>query len=657
MFFDAVLSGLSMVIAWPTLGYLGLGVLLGLFFGAVPGLSGLVGMAILLPFTFGMEPAPAFAFLLGMYAVTTTSDTLASVLLGVPGTAASQATILDGYPLARKGEAARALGAAFTVSGIGGVLGAIILALSIPLVEPLILAVSEPEFFALGILGMIMVGALAGRAMMKGLTAACLGLLLATIGFAEFSGEPRYTFGSNYLLDGVPILPLVLGLFAIPEIMDLALSNTSISKVAKTDVKSGMMRGIRDAFKHWWLGLRCTFIGVYIGMLPGLGGAIVDWVAYGHAVQSAKDKSQFGKGDIRGVIAPEAANNAMKGGALLPTIAFAIPGSASMAILLGAFIIQGLQPGPQMLISKLDISFSLVWSLALANILGAAALLIWGNQVAKLTFIKGHYLVPFVLIFVFMGSWIDRSSLGDWVLLLIFGLLGYAMKKGGWARPPLVLGYILGSIMETALHLSIQTDGYGAFTRPIVLVITVLIVISLIMAIRRHRNDDRPVEDSESEGGLVHYPAFSMPVALAVLGAFVFAGITALAWPFGAQLFPLVAVIGGLSFCAVVVFSDYRNLGAVKLGTNPALRRINNTDLAGAAKFGAALLGIVLGMLVVGQFAALVLFVAFYLWYWGKFGWKIIGAYTIAAAGVLYVIFQLVVPVVWRESPFFSLFS
>lgn len=685
MYFDAVLSGLEMVLAWQTLGYLCLGVLLGLFFGAVPGLSGLVGMAILLPFTFGMEAAPAFAFLLGMYAVTTTSDTLASVMLGVPGTAASQATILDGYPLAKKGEAARALGAAFTVSGIGGVLGAVMLALSIPLVEPLILAVSEPEFFALGVLGLTMVGALAGRSMMKGLAGACLGLLLATVGFAEFSGEVRYTFGHTYLLDGIPILPLVLGLFAIPEIIDLAVSNSSISKVEKTNVRSGMMRGIRDAFTHWWLALRCTFIGVYIGMLPGLGGSIVDWVAYGHAVQSAKDKSQFGKGDIRGVIAPEAANNAMKGGALLPTIAFGIPGSASMAILLGAFLIQGLQPGPQMLISKLDISFSLVWSLALANILGAAALLIWGNQVAKLTFIKGHYLVPFVLLFVFMGSWIERSHVGDWVLLLIFGLLGYVMKKGGWARPPLVLGYILGNIMETALNLSIQTDGYGAFTRPIVMVLCVLIALTLIMAVRRHRadkaarDDNRPIEDSESEGGLVHFPALSLPVSLCVLGAFVYAGIAALGWPFGAKLFPVTVLCVGLFFAVVVVAGDVRNTatlkaaaraggsgglggsggsgGAVPAAPHPTLRRLDAATIVPAAKLGVGLMAVLLAMLLVGQFVALLGFVALYGIFWGKFGWKTVIAYTLASAAVLYVLFQLVVPVVWYESPFFSLFS
>ncbi len=648
-----------MVVVWPAIGYLGLGIVLGMFFGAVPGLSGLVGMAILLPFTIGMDTASAFAFLIGMYAVTTTSDTLASVLLGVPGTAASQATILDGYPLAQKGEAARALGAAFTVSGIGGLLGAIMLALSIPIVEPLILAVSDPEFFVLGILGLTMVGALSGHSMLKGLTAACLGLLLATIGFAEFSGQPRYTFDFIYLLDGVPILPLVLGLFAIPEILDLAISDGSISRVKRTEVKGGMMTGVRDAFKHWWLGLRCTVIGVYIGMLPGLGGAIVDWVAYGHAVQSSKDKSQFGKGDIRGVIAPEAANNAMKGGALLPTIAFAIPGSASMAILLGAFTIQGLQPGPQMLISELDVTFSLIWSLAIANVAGALALLVWGNQLAKLTFVKGHILVPAVMQFIFMGSWIERSDMGDWILLLGFGALGYLMKKGGWSRPPLVLGYILGKIMESALHISIQTHSMGSFSRPIVLAMIALLILTLYVAYRRHKTNQLntdPLEDSESEGGSVHHPSLSIPVSMGALLVFLAAGATALGWSYGSKLFPLTVIAVGIALALSVVLSDVRNLALMKRGANTALRPIVASEMGNAMKFVLLLLGVLLAALVVGQYLALIAFVGIYLWFWGRYSPRIIALYCALSAIGLYGLFEVVVPVIWYQPLFFTLF-
>ncbi len=430
--FEALLTGLVQVFQWPAIGYLFLGILIGIWLGAVPGLGGVIGLVLLLPFTFGMEPVPAFALLLGMYAVTTTSDTIASVMLGIPGTAASQATILDGYPLAQKGQAARAFGAAFTVSAFGGVFGALVLAVSLPLVLPIIIAFGSPELFMLGMLGLAMVGSLSGGSILKGLIVAMLGLWMTTIGYAETEAIPRFWFGTTYLLDGLPLIPVVLGLFAIPELMELAIRNISISRVPKDQAGGGgMLEGIKDAGRHWWLVLRCSLLGTYVGMLPGLGAAIVDWIAYGHAVQSAKDKSQFGQGDIRGVIAPEAANNATKGGALIPTVAFGIPGSLGAAILLGALLIQGLRPGPDMLTTELHITFSMVWTIVFANITVAGLLMIWSKQVAKVAFLPGHLLVPGVIVFVFMGAWLGGASMGDWISCLTMGVLGFIMKRGG----------------------------------------------------------------------------------------------------------------------------------------------------------------------------------------------------------------------------------
>lgn len=657
--FHAVIDGLLLVVQWPALGYLFVGVLLGMFFGAVPGLSGLVGMAILLPFTFGMDPGSAFAFLLGMYAVTTTSDTLASVLLGVPGTAASQATILDGYPLAQKGEGARALGAAYTVSMVGGVLGAVFLAVSIPVVKPLILSFAEPEFFMLAVLGLTMVGSLSGGSIYKGLASACFGLLLAMIGYSAFGGVPRYTFGENYLLDGLPLVPVVLGLFALPEMIDLAGRGASISRVPQAG--SGMMDGVRDAIHHWWLGLRCTALGVYVGMLPGLGGSIVDWVAYGHAVQSAKDKSGFGKGDIRGVIAPEAANNAMKGGALLPTIAFAIPGSASMAILLSAFLIQGLEPGPAMLTSRLDISFSLVWTLAIANILGAALLMAWGNQVAKITFLPGHYLVPAVLLFVFMGSWIGNGVFGDWISLLLFGLIGWVMKLSGWARPPMVLGFILGIIMENGLHIGVQTHGWGFLSRPIVLIIILLIVLTMVAAWRRFaKNRAAGTLIEVGDGAENENPAISLPFDIVLFVVFVGGAINALYWPAAAEFMPLAATLPAIVLMLVVIWRDVKALRdrrSARAQKDADLATPESAALRRGGVFYIWLVGIPAATLIVGQFVAMLGFVALYLRVWGKVGWLMTAAYTAGSAAMLYVLFNMVVPVMWYESPFYSLFN
>ena len=408
-------------------------------------------------------------------------------MLGIPGTAASQATILDGYPLAQKGQASRAFGAAFTVSAFGGVFGALILAVSLPLILPIILSFNSPELFMLGVLGLAMVGSLSGGSIIKGLAVASLGILLSTVGYAESIAIPRYHFGTDYLTDNLPLIPVVLGLFAIPEIMELAIRNTSISKIPEGQTEGGgMLEGVRDAFRHWWLALRCAAIGTYVGMLPGLGAAIVDWVAYGHAVQSAKDKSQFGKGDIRGVIAPEAANNATRGGSLVPTVAFGIPGSLGTAILLGALFIQGLKPGPEMLTSQLHVTFSMVWAIVIANIVVAVLLMFLSRQVAKVAFLPGHLLVPGVILFVFMGAWLGGASLGDWISCLVFGILGFVMKRGGWPRPPLVLALILGSLMENSFQISMSSHGgiSWLWQRPIVLIIGGLIFITIFLAAR-----------------------------------------------------------------------------------------------------------------------------------------------------------------------------
>lgn len=656
--FEAVLAGLVSVVAWPAIGWLALGVMIGLYFGAVPGLSGLVGMAILLPFTFGMEPVSAFAFLLGMFAVTTTSDTIASVLLGIPGTAASQATILDGYPMAMRGEAARAFGAAFTVSAVGGLLGAVMLGLSIPIVKPLILSFAQPEFFLLGLLGLAMVGSLSGGSMIKGLIAALFGLTLSYVGYSVTGGTPRYWMGMTYLLDGIPLIPIVLGLFALPEVLDLAIRDSSISRVPRDQAKSSILDGVRDAVRNWWLVIRSTAIGVYVGMLPGLGGSIVDWVAYGHVVQSSRDKSQFGKGDVRGVIAPETANNAMKGGALIPTVAFGIPGSASMAILLGALLIQGLQPGPQMLTTNLNITFSMMWTLVIANVAGAVLLMMWGSQISKVTFLRGHLIVPVVCMFVFMGAWLANNSPGDLAALLIFGMVGYLMKQGGIPRPPLVLGFILGPIMEDALHITMSGyTGAELAQRPISMVILACVILTIGFAaraaLRRHRTrktDTKLQKFGETE---TWDPRISLFMLLVITAVFVYALIPAISWPDDVGRIPMVTAIPGIALCVVALILAVRrksvgaekDTGAVALAT-PVLGR--------AAYFFVWLGGAALATMIAGQLVALPLFMGLYILVWGGYKWWLGAAYAGVGLAFLYVMFDEIVAVIWYPSLIFG---
>ena len=353
--------------------YLAAGCLMGLVLGIVPGIGGLAGTAMLLPFTFNMDPYAAFALLLGLGSTTATGDPIPAVLFGVPGGAASAATVLDGFPMAKRGEAGRALSACYMSSMMGGIFGACLLAVSIPILRPVMLFLGSPELLAFAVLGISMVAILSGNAPLRGLAAGCLGIMIAMIGTDPQSGTLRWTFNSLYLWDGLPLTPLLLGIFALPELCDLLITRTAIAAgFEKADIYKGQWQGVKDCLTHWWLIVRCSWIGGGIGSIPGISASVVDWLAYGHALKTEKGAAlTFGKGDVRGVIASESSNNAKEGGALVPTIAFGVPGSATMAILLGAFLIHGLVPGPDMLHKNLDITYSMVWSVALANILGA----------------------------------------------------------------------------------------------------------------------------------------------------------------------------------------------------------------------------------------------------------------------------------------------
>ncbi len=658
---EGMLEGLVIAFSWPSPLYLLLGILMGIWIGAVPGLGGAVGLALMLPFTFGMDTAPAFALLLGMYAVTSTADSISSIMFGIPGTVASQATILDGYPLTKKGEGARALGAAYTVSAFGGVLGALLLAASLPIILPFINAFGVPEFFMLSVLGLTMVGVLSGRSIVKGITVACFGLLLTTVGYADATGVPRFHFGVDYLLDGLPLIPIVLGLFGIPELMELAVRGTSISRVAPKETdESGLMQGVRDVLTHRWLTIRSALIGTYVGMLPGLGATIVDWIAYGHAVQSAKDKSQFGSGDIRGVIAPETANNAHKAGALIPTVAFGIPGSIGTAILLGALVIQGLRPGPDMLTFDLPLTFSMVWEIAIANVIAAGLLLFFARHIHKLAFLPGHLIVPGVMTVLLMGTWIATNSIGDWWVALAMGTIGYLMKQGGWPRPPLILALVLGALMENNYQLSTQIYGQYAwfFTRPVVVIIELLIVITVVLAIYGIIRP-KPKEESEAGEGAAVNPLISLPVTIGV--AAVFAGAFWITQGFEQRAtaqFPFAILVVGLPLVIVILLQDFSaSVRTVRQapGFSAAWRSaVRKAELPASFVF----LGFIVAMFgltyIAGQIVALPAFVAAYLMSWGAYHWKIALAYAAVMALLIWAFYGELMGLLMHDSLLFG---
>ncbi len=657
---DGLIAGLLLTFSWPTLGYLFLGVFLGMWIGAIPGLGGAVGLALMLPFTFNMDPVPAFALLLGMYAVTSTSDSISAIMLGIPGTVASQATILDGYPLAKKGQAARAFGATYTVSAFGGVVGALLLAVSLPIVLPFIFAFGVPEFFMLSVLGLTMVGVLSGQSILKGILVALLGLLLTTVGYADATGVPRFYFGINYLLDGIPIIPIVLGLFGIPELMELAVKNTSIARVSRDDTSnSGMLRGIKDAWIYRWLTLRCALIGTYVGMIPGLGAAIVDWISYGHAVQSARDKSQFGNGDIRGVIAPETANNAHKAGALIPTVAFGIPGSIGTAILLGALVIKGLRPGPDMLTTNLSLTFSMIWEIALANLVAAGLLMLLSRQVQKVAFLPGHLVVPGVMVVLLMGAWVATNSMGDWWVCLAMGTLGYLMKQSGWPRPPLILALVLGGLMENNLQLSSQIyNGYEwLFNRPAVVAIEILIGVTVLLAVRGIIN---PKGKNASGGeGATRNPLLSLALSVGFCMVFFLALLETLNFGGAAtSQFPKAILTVALPITLLLVVKDSQasmRVTAVAGNLREALSQAaDKSELQPSLVFIAYLLVTVGITYLVGQLVALPLFVIAYLLVWGGYRPRDAAIYALTTSFIIWGFYGELMNLLFHPSLFFS---
>lgn len=482
------------------IGYLVLGVVMGLCIGVFPGLGGIAGLSLLLPFMFGMDPILGLALMVGMVAVVPTSDTFASVLMGIPGSSASQATVLDGFPMAKRGMAARALSAAFASSLFGGLVGASFLTVFILIARPIVLEFRTPELLMITVFGLSMVGILAGRIAIKGIVAAGLGMLIGTIGEGASSGDLRMSsYDFPYLTDGLKLVIVGLGIFAIPEIISLLRQDRAISK--EPQLGGGWIDGVRDWFANIWLSVRCSIIGVVVGVIPGLGGSVVDWIAYGHAVQTTKDKSNFGKGEVRGVIGPESSNNAKEGGGLVPTLLFGIPGSGSMAIFIGAIALLGsgqIEVGPAMLKNNLDITYSIVWLLALANVVGTIICIAASGGIAKLTTIRFALLAPFLFMIISFAAFQSGQNLMDLVALFAIGFLGLLMRRFDWSRPAFLIGFVLSNPAETYANQAVQLaqsqfrksfgDGIDYIFSPIVIILIIITVVSVVLGLRQAKN-------------------------------------------------------------------------------------------------------------------------------------------------------------------------
>lgn len=530
----AFTSGFFQIFAWPAFGLMLVGIAIGFVVGLLPGLGGPTTIALLLPVIVKLSAVEAFAFLLGLAAVTATTGDITSILFGVPGEATTTATIVDGHPMAKKGEAGRALGAALMSSLIGAVFGAFALALAIPVVRPLVLSLGSPEFFMLAVLGLTFVASLSGGAWTKGLIAAGIGLFLATVGLDPMSGIQRFTFDQLFLWDGIGLIPIAIGFFAIPEIIELWVQGTSIA-AKRVGKLGGVMQGIRDTFRLWGLVLRCSAIGTYTAIVPGIGGATTQWLAYAHAVQSTPEKEGFGKGSIEGVLGPGAANNSTLGGSLITTVAFGVPTSVMMAILMGAFLIQGIVPGPDMLIPEpdghLSLTFSFVWTIVIANIITVAVCFTFLNQLVKVTYVRGSLLIPIIIFLIYLGAFAEKNSFEALFLMLIFGGLGWVMQRLDWPRPPLILGVVLGPLAENRLFLSVENYGLEWLWRPGVLVLIALTLVGALypMFRRRGRKEGKKGEQSspgtrsDSDGRRPRRFNRAIAFDLVILGTFMWA--------------------------------------------------------------------------------------------------------------------------------------
>lgn len=527
------------------------GVVLGLLVGILPGLGGIAGLSVLLPFVFGMEASHALAMMIGLLAPTATSDTFPSVLMGIPGTSNSQATVVDGFPMAKKGEGARALGAAFTASMIGGLLGAFVLTVSIFAARPIILAMGFGEQLLLVILALSMIGMLTGTSAIKGLATCTVGLLLGSLGTAPATGEFRLGFDSIYLSDGVPIVIVGLGMFAMPEIIDVLRRSARISQTA--ELGHGWIRGFKDVLENWWIVLRCSVLGCIIGALPGLGGSVVDWIAYGHVIQTTKNKERYGTGDVRGVLAPESANNAKEGGALIPTLLFGIPGSGSMAILLGGFILIGVEPGITMLTQHLDLTFTMIWSLALGNVLATALCLLLANHVARLTTIRYAYLAPFMFVLIFFAAFQATREWNDLFALFTMGTLGVFMKRFGWSRPALLIGYFLAPRLEPTIYQAYQVYGLRFFERPIVIGLVIVTALSIFAAWRFSPNQGKTYKEEGAHGISNKKPQLAFAAVLLAFVVYALVDSFNYTW-YGGIFLQITAVIGLLLFAPLIYF-------------------------------------------------------------------------------------------------------
>lgn len=432
--------------------------MVGLFFGAIPGLTFSMALALMLPFTFGMQAVPAVALLLGVYVGGMTGGSVSAILLGIPGTPSAAATIFDGYPMAQKGQAGVALGSAVIASTFGGLFSLVVMMLLLEQVAAIAIKFGPAEIFALVLFGLSTICGLAERSLLRGLVAGVLGLMLMIVGLDELDGVARLTFGTVQLQQGVNLLVAMIGLFAVPQVIGTFLDYGRVQPLAIPHDVRARLPTLRQLADRLWLMVRCAGIGTGIGAIPGAGGPIAAFLAYDHARRFGRRPENFGKGELSGVVAPETANNAVTGGAMVPLLSLGIPGDPATAVILGGLLIHGMFPGPMLFQTHLDTIYALYITIVLAYVVILAVQLGGIRVFVRLLQVPQHLLAVCVIVLCVLGSYAIRNSIFDVYLMGIMGLFGYVLQRLRIPVAPVVLGLVLGETLEkqyrTALILS-----------------------------------------------------------------------------------------------------------------------------------------------------------------------------------------------------------
>lgn len=539
------------------MGMLMIGLFAGGLIGMMPGLGGIGAVSILLPFALTLDPFSGLAVLIGATGVVYTSDTISAILFGTPTSASSGPTAIEGFEMARQGEAGRALGGAFLASMIGGLIGAVVLTLAIPIAGPLVLALGTGELLMLAIVGLAYASGLVGNSPAKGILSAALGLFLGTVGVAPSAPELRFTFGFPYLLDGFALTILALGLFGIAEVIVMLGQGGAI---AQQQFKlTGWADGARDVIRHWKVVVMGSFIGVIFGVIPAVGASASTWIAYGQAVSTTKDKSKVGKGDPRGMLAAEGANNATITTDLVPTLLFAVPGGPAAAVFLGALFVYGYFPGPRFVQMNLDLMFLIVWSSALAAVLGAALCFLASPWIARLTRIDFGLVAAPLIAVILLGSFEAKKNVLDFFTLFGFGVAGWLMKRAQWPRAPLLVGFVLAEPIERNFWLAYQLHGWNWLKSPIVIGLIGVVIVHFALTFRRAwaaRKAAAPAAEPTPQAGR----RIDLGLLLAIAAAALFVAGLWLSFDlaFDSRLVPTLAIVPGVAAATAVIVARLR---------------------------------------------------------------------------------------------------